>query len=490
LVTPAAPPPPHAGPRFARQFVDSVLLTWIGNLARIVIGLVALRLVTGSIPDTALGAYWILTSCSALLANFADLGLGLAVVRHLPLAGDRDGMRRLMQTVVVLRVLLLVLLCGLIWACKPWVLRIFDASEIAGMYSYLYPFVILTSLGELYNNFLQGQSRFRAVAILALVTSLGRLVCIVVLVRGMGMGVRGLFIAEAASLALALIVSVAVSGHGWRLRPDRGLGERQVRFGFPLYLNTLLAYTANRINTVMIGGMSTTQAVSWFSVAGRVPDQLSFILRAYVFVYLPQMTRLWAEPDDRQARALLAASLRLMSFCFAMLAVGLSFFRHELLAFLAPPVSYQAAAPAVPLLLGGLVFASLGMIMGNTFVAIGDSRTPVLINLWTSLLNFGLNWFLIRRWGFMGAAWANFLFNVVGYVITDAVLSRRIRPAGRSYLFLLGFLGAVLLAGLNAAVAVRILLLVAAAGGSLALSPALRADVARVWRTRFANRLG
>lgn len=474
--------------RFAAHYIESVLLTWLGNFGRIVIGIVALRLVTGAIPEEALGAYWILTSLAGLLANLADLGLGLAVVRHLPLAADRLDRRSLMQSVLLLRVLSLAGLCGLILLGKPFVLRLFDAEAVSATYPYLYAFVILTSLGELYSNFLQGQNRFRMLATLALVTSVARLVLIVLFVRTWQLGVPGLFYAETIALLLTMAISAALSGHGWRLRFDAGLGTRQVRFGFPLYLNTLLAYTANRINTVMIGSMSTTTAVSYFSVAGRVPDQLQFILRAYVFVYLPNMSRLLAGPDATQARRLLAASLRLMSFVFAVLGLALSLFRHEMLTVLAPP-SYQVAAGAVPLLLGGLCFAALGQIMGNTFVALGDSKTPVLINVWTSVLSFGLNWFCIARWGFMGAAWANFVFNIIAYGITDAVLSRRIRPAGRGYLGILLFLAALLLAGLRAALAVRLLLLAVGMAGSIALSSALRGDLVQVWNARFRDRL-
>lgn len=482
----AAPRTPGEG-RFAAHFIESVLLTWAGNFARIVIGIVALRLVTGAIPEDALGAYWLLTSLAGLLANFADLGLGLGVVRHLPLTADGTSRRTLMQTVLLLRAASLAVLCALIYFCKPLVLRLFDAGAIGNTYPYLYAFVVLTSLGELYSNFLQGQNRFRTIATLALVASLGRLVLILAFVRGLRLGVPGLFLAESAALIVTMALSAAFSGQGWRLRLNRGVGSKQVRFGFPLYLNTLLSYTANRINTVMIGSMSSTTAVSYFSVAGRVPDQMQFILRAYVFVYLPNMSQLLAGPDPGQARRLLAASLRLMSFVFAMLGLALSLFRHEMLAVLAP-ASYQVAAPAVPLLLGGLVFASLGQIMGNTFVAMGDSRTPVYINLWTSLLSFSLNWFCIHRWGFMGAAWANFIFNVIAAGITDVVLSRRIRPAGRGYLAIVLFLSAVLLAALRAGVAVRLLALAIGAAGSLGLSPALRGDLTQVWKARFAGR--
>ncbi len=487
MADPAAQPTPAAsGPRFVTHFVESVMFTWAGNVMRIVVGLVALRLVTGSIPESALGAYWLLTTLGALLANFADLGLGLGVVRHLPLATSRDAARRLMQTVLLLKLAVLVLLSLLIAACKSWVLELFDAGAIAETYRYLYAFIILTSLSDLYGNFLQGQSRFRIVALVAFVSSLGRLLLIVALVRGLDMGISGLFVAEVVSMLLAVLLSAALSQQGWRLRADRELGKQQLRFGFPLYLNNLLSYTASRINTVMIGGMSTTAAVSYFTVAARVPDQLSVILSSYVFVYLPNMSRLLGSDDPRQARRLLAASLRLMSFSFAMLAMGLSFFRHELLAVLAPP-NYQVAAPAVPMLLSALVFSSLGLIMGNTFVALGDTRTPVYINFWTSLLSFGLNWFFIHRWGFMGAAWANFVFHVSAYTITDVVLSRRIAPEDRSYLLLLIFLAPLLVLGLRAGIALRLILLLGAAGGSLVLSPALRRDVLQVWNSRSPN---
>ena len=488
-MTNATPAAPHAsGPRFASHFVESVLLTWIGNFGRIVIGLIALRLVTGTIPEAALGAYWILTSVAGLFANFADLGIGLGVVRHLPLARDHAAAQRLMHTAVTLRLAVLVVLCVLVWALRPWVLRVFSAEAMAASYVYLYAFVILTNLSEMYTNFLQGQSRFRIIAALALVTSAARFTLILVFVRTLGLGIRGLFLAEATAMALQILLSALLARQGLRPRFDRGVAREQLRFGFPLYLNTLLSYTASRINTVLIGAMGNTESVSYFTVAGRVPDQLSFVLRSFVFVYLPNMSRLFAAEDPGPAQRLLAASLRLMSYCFAMLAVVMSFFRHEVLRFLAP-ASFQVAADAVPLLLGGLAFASLGMILGNTFVALGDSRTPVRINLWTSLLSLGLNVVFIHKWGFMGAAWAHFIWNVIAYAITDAVLSRRIQLGARSYLWIHVLLAAVLLAGLHATIPMRIVLILVGGLGSLVASPALRGDVLRVWNSQVRDRL-
>jgi len=475
--------PVHAGPRsFGAHFVESVILTWAGHAARIVIGLVALRLVTGAIPEADLGAYWVLTSVSGLLANFADLGLGLGVVRHLPIAADAAAARRLMHTVLVLRLGVLALLCALIALLRPWVLRLFDADMIAAKYNYLYAFVIATSIAELYNNFLQGLNRFRIMALYALISSVGRLALLLIFVRRLGLGVEGLFLSEIVAMIAATLLSAWSSGHGQRPQFDREHASEQLRFGFPLYLNTLLSYTANRINTVLIGSMRDTIAVSWFSVAARVPDQLSFVLRAYNLVYLPNLSRLAASGDAAAAPRLLGSSLRLMGCAFALLALLLSFVRGPLLAFLAPP-SYQVAAPAVPLLLGGLAFAALGSILGSTLVALGDSRTPVRINFWTSLIAFGLNAVCIARWGFMGAAWANLVWNAIAYGITDVVVSRRMSPASRGYLAIVGWVGACVVVGVNASIAVRIVMIAVATGGCFVISPALRGDVARVWRT-------
>ena len=84
----------------------------------------------------------------------------------------------------------------------------------------------------------------------------------------------------------------------------------------------------------------------------------------------------------------------------------------------------------------------------------------------------------------MGAAWASFVFNVVAYAVTDVVVSRRLPPAGRSYLWLLLFLAGLLLAGLHAGLLLRLVLLAGAVLGSLALSPPLRQDVVAVWKAR------
>ena len=481
------PTRPSGAGHFAAHFVESVLLTWAGNLARIVIGLVALRLVTGAIPEAALGAYWILTSLAAMLANFGDLGIGLGVVRHLPLAADTAAARRLMHTALWLRAGVLTLLCLVLWIAKPWVLRLFGATAIESSYVYLYAFVVLTNVAEMYSNFLQGLNRFRVIALLALISSAARLLLIVWLVRGLDLGIRGLFLAEALAMTLQALLAITWTRHGLRPLFDRSVAREQLRFGMPLYANTLLAYTATRIHTLLIGGLSGATAVSWFTVASRIPDQLSFVLRSFILVYLPNMSRLTSGTERTGGEQLLAASLRTMSFCFALLAIVLSFFRHELLAFLAPP-SYQVAAPAVPLLLGGLVFTALGMILGNTFVALGDSRTPVRINLWTSLLGVVLNVTFIRAWGFMGAAWANLVWNIAGWAITDVVLSRRMRPASRGYLWTMALLGAILVAGLDAGLVVRLVLVGVAVGGGFLSSAALRGDLRRVWSLRAAAR--
>jgi Na+-driven multidrug efflux pump len=130
------------------------------------------------------------------------------------------------------------------------------------------------------------------------------------------------------------------------------------------------------------------------------------------------------------------------------------------------------------------------MILGNTFVALGDSRMPVRINLWTSAIAITVNVVFIRAWGFMGAAWASLVWNFFGWVITEAVLSRRIRPAGRGYLWTLVLLAAILVAGLRAGLAVRLFLIAFAVAASLVTSPTLRADVLQVWRTQIRSRPG
>lgn len=473
----------HATRPMASRFIESVVLTWAGNVLRVVVGLVALRIVTSSVSESELGAYWILTSVSALLATFADLGVGLAAVRHLPLAGDAAQRRQLMQTVFTLRAAFLVLVCLAVFAFKPWVLRLFSADAIADRYYYVYIFVVLTSMLELHTNFLQGLDRFRVIAGMALVSSLGRFGLIVVFVSALDLGIAGLFLAEAAAAALALAIAMLASGARGSFGLDRGDSKRFVVFGVPLYVNTLLAYTATRLNMLMVGSFSGATAVSHFTVASRIPDQIAMMLRSYNSVYLPNMTRLLAEPGAPRARRLLTSSLRLMGYAFALGALTLSLFRRELVSVLAPE-TYQVAADAIPLLLGGTTFAALGGVLGLTIVALGDSRTPMKINLWTTAFSLVLNLLLIPRWGFMGAAWALLAFNIFGFAVTERVVSHRLAPESRRYVLVILGLALAYVLGRNATVVQRVLVLVASGTLPLLLSAALRADLRRIAAVR------
>lgn len=481
-----AVPGSHSTRPTASRFIESVVLTWAGNVLRVVVGLVALRIVTSSVSEGELGAYWILTSVSALLATLGDLGVGLAAVRHLPLATDVTSRRDLMQTVFTLRAVFLALVCLAVFAFKPWILRVFSAEAIADRYYYVYIFVVLNSMLELHTNFLQGLDRFRVIAVMALVSSFGRFGLIVVFVSALERGIAGLFMAEATAVALALGIAMLASGSRGSLRVDRDDSKRHVVFGLPLYVNTLLAYTATRLNMLMVGSFIGATAVSHFTVASRIPDQISMMLRSYNSVFLPNMTRLLTEPGRPRARRLLTSSLRVMSYVFALGALSLSLFRRELVHVLAPE-TYQAAAGAIPLLLGGTTFAALGGVLGLTIVALGDSRTPMKINLWTTSLSLVLNFLLIPRWGFMGAAWALLAFNVFGYAVTERVVARRMAPESQRYLLVILGLALAYVLGRDANVALRLLVLVASGTLPVLFSAALRADLRRIAAARHRH---
>ena len=94
-----------------------------------------------------------------------------------------------------------------------------------------------------------------------------------------------------------------------------------------------------------------------------------------------------------------------------------------------------------------------------------------------------LNLALIPRFGFLGAAWALFAFNVFGYAVTERVLARRLAPRGHGYLVLLGALALAFALGYDAGVALRLAILSASAVVPIVVSPSLRADFARILAT-------
>lgn len=156
---------------------------------------------------------------------------------------------------------------------------------------------------------------------------------------------------------------------------------------------------------------------------------------------LPMMSRQVAENDQQGLRQSLSFALTLIALFTLPAIVGLIicakpiyslfFFGGEfdLLALKNTSLALICYAP-------GLIFVGYSRIAAQTFYALKDTRTPVIVSFWTLLVNLLLGLLLMQYYGFVGLAIALTIASMFNAVLLLILLQRKVGSFFQKALYL------------------------------------------------------
>ncbi|MCX5204234.1 murein biosynthesis integral membrane protein MurJ [Streptomyces sp. NBC_00237] len=243
--------------------------------------------------------------------------------------------------------------------------------------------------------------------------------------------------------ALALVPALRAARFRWRPRFDwRGSGlTRPLRAAGWLVLLVLAnqaAYwvTTRLATTAGLEGGPGYGAYNNAYVLWVVPHGI--ITVSLLTALLPRMSAAAADRDDAAVRRDVSYALRSTSALIVPAACALFALAHPVmsLVFGHGRTSADDTAAMAGILMAfapGLLAMSGQYVLSRTFYALGDTRTPFLLNLVIVVLNAGLSvtaaQVLPARWAVTGMAAAYALALFGGWVVTGLALSRRLGVA-------------------------------------------------------------
>jgi O-antigen/teichoic acid export membrane protein len=192
------------------------------------------------------------------------------------------------------------------------------------------------------------------------------------------------------------------------LQLDRGLLRAMQTFGMPLVPSALALWAINFIDRLFVAAYKGQAEVGVYSAAIKVSSAIVFLMIAFRTAW-PAFA--YSIEDDREARRTYAFVLTYLLVVALWLALALGALAPWLTALLTDP-RYQRAEKGVALLaFAGAAYA------GYTVLAIGSGRARRTQLNWVvsgfgAAVNVGLNFWLIPRYGMVGAA----ISTLVAYV--------------------------------------------------------------------------
>ncbi|HZQ80493.1 MAG TPA: oligosaccharide flippase family protein [Gaiellaceae bacterium] len=384
----------------------------LGGLVSRILATFLLPLYTHYLPTGAYGQVEWVTAATAVLAIVLQLGISSAFFRFYFDEKSAAGKLTVVRTSFWFTMFMSTL--GL-------VLGVVFAHEIAAAASLGHATNLIragsvglwaqTNYQQLTNLF-RAEERSTAYAIASVANVLVTVAAMVVFVAVFHWGAIGLVVGNFTGTLVVYIALVGYRTEQLGLEFDRTLFRRMQHFGMPLVPSALALWVINFVDRQFVIDYKGLGEAGVYSAAIKISGVITFVMIAFRTAW-PAFA--YSIDDDREAKRTYAFVLTYLLAFAAWASLALGALAPWWVRLLTSP-QYQRAEKGVALLaFAGAIYA------GYTVLAIGSGRARKTQLNWVvtgvgAAANVGLNFWLIPRWGMVGASISTLAAYVVLFI--------------------------------------------------------------------------
>jgi len=239
-----------------------------------------------------------------------------------------------------------------------------------------------------------------------------------------------LILGHASIVAFALTVTVeaaltaigwlcAAIARGWRIKRwhyERTLATTLLRESWPLALSSLAVYVQAYADQVMLGALLGVRDLGQYAAAMRLIGAFAFVPMVIQTVAAPEIAQA-KHADEHLYWRRLHGLYRLMSGLFLCTALPLVFL-GPMVVRLFYGAAYAGAAALLPWLALRLFFTNFGVARSLFITNESLFRFALVTSVVGAAANLALNFFLIPRWGALGAV----VSSLISFAVTIFIL--------------------------------------------------------------------
>lgn len=349
----------------------------------------------------------------------AELGLGQASIKFIAdthARQDWNGLSRVFWTAVITYLAISTIAALVLMAVTPWLvhlLRVPTASvAITEQVLYLAAMgLIVSMMSSIVSSVPRALERFDLFSFVGIVVGIGQVTTNVLLLH-FGYSLRAMIMA---GMSIQVIVLVVYAHMVKKLLPrigkpqwDRSSLRQLLDFGTWVTVSQGVGPILAHIEKFILGSLSTIAAVTFYTVPYNLSSSVNAIPAAISTVLFPAFSRLAAEQDARRTTDLLLRSTKYLFMGVLPLAVVLAVFSRNFLdAWMGAEFAAHSAI-VLRILVSAAVIYAVSVPSCQVLQALGRPDVPAKFQLFEVCIHVPLCFFLIKRYGIVGAgvAWA------------------------------------------------------------------------------------
>lgn len=403
--------------KYRKLFKGGVVL-FVGLIFQLVVSFLAKVVIARTLGPVNYGAVTLGSTLLTIVSTFAVFGMNHGLSRYIPRDDDPQYRRG-----VVLSAYQIAIPTSIIVGLAVVVFSDQIATDVFGdptigsilrIFGIAIPFAVTVQIGI---GTIQGlQLSVPKVAVRNVTQPLTRFLLVGIVVF-YGLGKVGMAWAYAGGhIAAAGLVIYYVIKHSPLIEPIpwKRMHSELLTFSLPLVVTSAMTVLLSRVDSFMLGVLSTTGDVGIYGVVYPMAELLTAALASFGFLFTPVLSELHANQNMEEMRRLYQVVTKWIFMTTLPVFMILAVF-PEVSISLTFGAEYAEGSLALTILtLGFFSHAFLGPNV-NALTSIGRTRIIMYDNVFITTLNIGLNLILIPQYSYVGAAVAT----TVSYVLLN-----------------------------------------------------------------------
>lgn len=192
------------------------------------------------------------------------------------------------------------------------------------------------------------------------------------------------------------------------------------KYAFGTSISSILSST---IDQMMLGAMLSTAASGAFNVAVRIMNLVDIPTNTIATIVFPQSARRMATDGIDGMKYLYEKSVGVLLAILVPCLLVLLLFPTQVVHIIAGS-QYSNTIPIIKVTVFYCVLVPFGRQFGTIVDSMGKPRLTFMLVLLTAVTNLSLNYFMISKYGLMGAPYATLISSIIAFIIAQTVLRK------------------------------------------------------------------
>lgn len=372
---------------------------------------------------------WVLFMTTITLLELTRNGLVQnAMVKHLA-AANKSEKRLILTASITINACITIAVILMILVIAPFLSKLWDAPDLTKLF-YLYILIfIFSGFQTLLNGVEQANFSFKGVFISNTTRQLLFFAFVAYCyIYDKLPSLQDLLHLQMVSVLICTLLAWSITRHYFKLtkRIDRGWIVKLINYGKYSFGTSISSSLAGSLDQMMLGGMLSKTAAASYNIAIKITNLVDIPTNAMASIVFPQGAKRMEENGPQAIKYLYEKSVGAILAILAPALVFIYFFAGPLVHLLADS-KYDDSVPLLRVTLFFSLFVPYGRQVGTMFDAVGKTKLNFTLVVLTASINILLNFFFIRQWGAIGAAYATLIANFIGFVISQKILRQHFK---------------------------------------------------------------